>query len=122
MKALLLTFTIPMLVLCAAAIFVILFTTILRTLKEMSLSTPGTSDVVALAASVLCMMGLHHFLVAGQDSHAVSGHASESSSQTGIEIILLPYTAMAIAILVCLLLLGISRMFPLVILRFRKGP
>jgi phosphotransferase system glucose/maltose/N-acetylglucosamine-specific IIC component len=111
MKALLLTFTTPMLVLCAAAIFVILFATILRTLKEMSLFTPGTSAVVALAASVLCMMGLHHFLVSGEGGHTVSGRASEVTSQTGIEIILLPYAALAIAILLCLLLLAIARIF-----------
>lgn len=111
MKALLLTFTAPMLVLCAVAIFVILFATILRTLKEMSLFTPGTSTVVALAASVLCLMGLHHFLLSGEGGHKVSGHASEINSQTGIEIILLPYAALAIAILLCLLLLAIARIF-----------
>jgi len=112
MKGLLLTLTTPMLVLCTAAIFVVLFATILRALKEMSLFTPGTTVVVALCVSLLCLIGLHHFLVSGQDSHAVSGRASEVTRQPGIEVILLPYAAMAIAILLCLLLLGISRIFP----------
>jgi hypothetical protein len=57
------------------------------------------------------MMGLHHFLVSGEGGHTVSGRASEVTSQTGIEIILLPYAALAIAILLCLLLLAIARIF-----------
>ncbi len=111
MKALLLTFTTPMLALCAVAIFVILFATIPRTLKEISLFTRGTSVVVALCVSVLCTMGLKHFLLSGEGGHTVSGHASEINSQTGIEIIVLPYAALAIAILLCLLLLAIARIF-----------
>lgn len=100
-------------VLTVAIVLIILFATILRTLKEMSLFTPGTTVIVALCVSLLCLIGLHRFLVAGEGGHTVSGHGSESNSQTGIELILLPYTALAIAILVCLLLLGISRIFSL---------
>jgi len=111
MKGLLLTLTTPMLAVCAVAIFIVLFATILRALKEMSLFTHGTSVVVALSVSVLCLIGLYYLLVPDGGGRAVSGHASEANSQTGIEIILLPYAALAIAILLCLLFLGIGRIF-----------
>jgi uncharacterized membrane protein len=113
MKLLLIAFTTPMLVLCVMAIFVVLFATILRALKEMSLFTLGTSIVVALSVTVLCLIGLHHFLVSGENDKIASRHAAEIVGQTGIEIILLPYAALAIAILLCLLLLGISIIFPI---------
>ncbi len=111
MIGLLLTLTTPMFVLCAIAIFVVLFATVLRAMKEMSLFTPGTSIVVAFCVSVLCMVGLQHFLLSGEGGQEVSHHASKSDGRTTIEIILLPYAALAIVIILYLLLVGIARIF-----------
>jgi phosphotransferase system glucose/maltose/N-acetylglucosamine-specific IIC component len=111
MKGLLMILTKPTLVLSAVAIFVVLFVAIHRTLKEMSLFKSGTSVVVALCVALLCMIGLQHFLVSGEGGHAVYKNMSESNSKTGIQIILLPYAALAITMLLCLLLLTIARIF-----------
>ena len=81
-----------------AAIFVILFTVILITLRRAGVFPRGVNVVLAICASLLAMIGMMRTF-----GHA--GEITRSSGSSWPDIILLPYTALGISILLVLLLL-----------------
>lgn len=99
-------------ILTAAGIFVLLFVVILHVLRQYSSFGHVTAVVAALCVSVLCIMGLKNFLLSGEGNPTVVQYATKSDNQTGIEIILLPYTVLAIVIILVVLLLGLAKIFP----------
>lgn len=94
--------------LCLAAIFVIVFATIAKTLKEMSFFQKKTSVVVALCVSLLCIIGLYQSFFTTDKTHEV---VHQGDKIWIMPFLLLPYTALALAILLLLLLLFVVRMF-----------
>ncbi len=97
---------IPILVLCTVPIFVILFLIILRTLRQIPLFDGNIAVVVALCAALLCMVGLHRTFVQSSTREA----ATANDPQPSLDFLLLPYTAMALAMLCVLLLLFIQKL------------
>lgn len=97
------------LVLVAGAIFLLVFAIILEVLRKVSLFNKTNTTLVALCVSLLCIIGLQRFLLPGSDGHELSDNGGGSG--TGFDLILLPYAALAIAILVMSLLLFLSRIF-----------
>jgi len=99
----------PILFLVLASIFVILFVTILKVLKEASFFRENTAVIVALCVSLLSLIGLSH-LVAGGDGFQ---EVTNNEGRTGgiLDFILLPYAALGIAILLLLLLRFIAKLF-----------
>lgn len=96
--------------LAGVAIFVLLFVTILNTLKEVSFFKGATVWVIASCVSLLSVVALcRFFLPEGQGSELTE---KSGRFRVGLDFILLPYAALAIAILMCLLLVGISKIFP----------
>jgi len=94
--------------LCLAAIFVILFAIIAKTLKEMSFFQKKTAIVVALCVSLLCIIGLYQSFFTIDKTHEVV----HQGDKIGIlPFLLLPYTALALAILLLLLLLFALKFF-----------
>ena len=93
----------PMFVLCAVAVFVILFAIILRTLRQMPFFDGSNPVPVAVCVTLLCILGLHQVFVqpAGTET------APADDARRSLDFLLLPYTAMALAMLLalCLLLL-----------------
>lgn len=99
-------------ILTAAGVFVLLFVAILHVLRQYSSFGHVTAVVAALCVSILCMIGLKHFLLSGEGIPTVVPYATKSDNQTGIEIILLPYIVLAIVIILVVLLLGLAKIFP----------
>jgi len=94
-----------MYILAAVSIFTILFVTISKTLKQTPMFNGGGAVAVALGVSLLCMVGLYRTFVEPAAGTTVSrGHA-----QPWFEFCLLPYTALALAMLSVLLLLLVRR-------------
>jgi hypothetical protein len=93
----------PMVVLCAVLVFVILFAIILRTLRQIPLFGRNNVVVLALCVTLLCMLGLHQVFVQPAGTEA----ARADDAHRSLDFLLLPYTAMALAMLLalCLLLL-----------------
>ncbi|MCJ7560168.1 hypothetical protein MUO79_06070 [Candidatus Bathyarchaeota archaeon] len=108
MKACLLALSESTTFLCLAAIFVILFATIAKTLKEMSFFQKKTAMVVALCVSLLCIIGLNQSFFTIDKTHEV---VHQGDKIRILPFLLLPYTALALAILLLLLLLFAVRMF-----------
>ena len=98
-----------LLVLAAGAIFVLLFATTLEVLRKMSFFNRASVVVVALCVSLLSVIGLWRFLLPSGGGHASEG--KRGGPGTGFDLILLPYAALAIAILIMSLLLFVSRIF-----------
>jgi len=111
------------LLVCAGAIFVILFVTIHQALKQMSLFRKKTSVVVAICVSLLCIIGLHQHFFATTDDIAIT--ADGDKPVNGFNFLLLPYTALALAILLTLLLLFLFKKFggerPESLSKYREG-
>ena len=91
------------------AVFAILFITISTALKEASLFRGKAAIVVALAVSVLCIVGLSQFL--GPGTRTADVPLRNDKSGIGWHTILLPYTTLAIAILLVLLLSFLLKAF-----------
>jgi len=106
----------PICFLCLVAIFVLLFATILTALRQMSFFECKTTVIVALCVSILCIMGLHQtFLGTGRTGEVAEKMVVETSTQTsekednfGLRVLLLPYSVLAIAMLLAVLLLAIK--------------
>jgi len=90
-------------------IFIILFTAISTALKQTSLFNKKTSVVVALCVSLLGIIGLFRFF--GAVDKAVDVVDTSDNSGAVLDVILLPYAALAVTILLLLLLLFLSKMF-----------
>ena len=97
---------IPLVALC---VIIILFTAISTALNQTSLFNKKTSVVVTLCISLLSIIGLFRFF--GSTDKTVDIIDISDSSGTFLDVILLPYTALAVAILLLLLLLFISKIF-----------
>lgn len=98
-----------MLVLFGAVIFVILLTTVHRTLQK-TLFKGRAAILMALAISALCIVGMYQFLWVPADPS--SGPNAENKTHVTLNYILLPYVALAVAILLSQLLLFASKILP----------
>ncbi|MCX5645304.1 MAG: hypothetical protein NTZ17_11595 [Phycisphaerae bacterium] len=106
MKEIMATIEIPILALCAAAIFAILFMTILASVKRMSMFGPGASVIVALSVTLLGMVGLYQMFIGSKRGDTGPGNGAEH----GLDVCLFPFTALVVAIILTLLLLLARRM------------
>ena len=113
-----------------AAIFIILFVIILRSLQEVSIFERATNVVVALCVTVLCIIGLHQSFLGSRVTQRISSSVpSEVRNEfaknisTGTskkndnlnhdrDLILLPYTALALAIILSLFLMFMIKVLP----------
>lgn len=93
-------------VLCAVPVFVILFVIILRTLRQMPLFDGNNPIALALCVTLPCMLGLHQVFV----QPAAAEAAPADDAQRPLDFPLLPYTAMALAMLLALCLLLLDKM------------
>ncbi len=96
-----------MLLLSGVAIFTILFVIIHKTLKQMSIFQGPTTVLVAICVSLLSVIGLSRFFVIAD----VACKTTENRHDITLDFILLPYTALAFAIILVLLLSFVSRIF-----------
>jgi hypothetical protein len=98
-----------MLVVFGAAVFVIVLTTVHRTLQK-TLFQGRTATLMALAVSALCIVGMYQFLGAPDDS----SRGPETGNQTNVTLnyLLLPYLVLTVAILLSQLLLFASKILP----------
>jgi len=95
------------LLLCIAAIFVILFVTILKVLKEMSFFQGNTAVIVALCVSLLSIIGLAQIEAGGGGFQNINNNEGRAGGI--MEFILLPYTVLGVAIILLLLLAFIAK-------------
>lgn len=98
-----------MLAVFGAAVFVIVLTTVHRTLQK-TLFQGRTAILMALAVSALCIVGMYQLL-------GIPGGSSrdpQTGNQTNVTLnyILLPYVALAVAILLSQLLVFASKILP----------
>lgn len=91
--------------LSATVIFTILFVIIHKTLKQMSIFQGPAAVIVAICVSLLSVIGLYRFFVIAD----VACKTTENRHDITLDFILLPYTALAFAIILVLLLLFVSR-------------
>ena len=96
-----------LLLLCCAATFTILFVIIHKILKQMSIFQGPVAVIVAICVSLLSVMGLSRFFVIAD----VACKTTENRHDITLDFILLPYTALALAIILVLLLSFVSRIF-----------
>jgi len=96
-----------MLAVFGPAVFVIVLTTVHRTLQK-TLFQGRTAILMALAVSVLCIVGIYQFLGTSGDSS--SGPETGNKTNVTLNYILLPYVALAVAILLSQLLLFAGKM------------
>lgn len=97
---------IPILVLCAVPIFVILFLAILSSIQQMGLFKRTGAVVMAVCVTLLCMIGLYQTFVQPAGTEA----AAPNSPPRSLDFLLLPYAAMALAMLSVLLFLFVQRL------------
>ena len=95
------------LLLSATVIFTILFVIIHRILKQMSIFQGPAVVIIAICVSLLSVMGLSRFFVIAD----VTSKTTENRHDITLDFILLPYTALALAIILVLLLSFVSRIF-----------
>ncbi len=98
-----------MLLLFGAAVFVIVLATVHRTLRK-TLFQGKTAIFMSLAVSALCIVGMYQLLGAPGDSS--SGPETGDKTNVTLNYILLPYVALAVAILLSQLLLFVSKILP----------
>ena len=92
------------LLLSVAAIFIVIFTVIHRVLKKTSLFKGFTSVVVSICVSLLSFVGLSRLFVISD----VVSETSANRRDITFELILLPYSALIIAVILVALLLLVS--------------
>jgi hypothetical protein len=85
--------------LCAVPIFAILFVTISAALKA-SIFSQGARVTIAICVALLCIVGLSRMFTVPE-----RGVVAGQNADRGFDLLLLPYTALALAILFLLLLL-----------------
>jgi len=91
--------------LSATVIFTIIFVIIHKTLKQMSIFQGPAAVIVAICVSLLSVMGLSRFFVIAD----VACKTTENRHDITLDFILLPYTALAFAIILVLILSFVSR-------------
>jgi hypothetical protein len=83
----------------------IIFLTVWHVLRQNRLFEGKTAAVAALCVSFLCMVGLYQWLC------VEGGHERVNSSETNLNLLLLPYAALAVAVIAVLLFMLFSRSF-----------
>ena len=91
--------------LSATVIFTIIFVIIHKTLKQMSIFQSPTTVLVAICVSLLSVIGLSRFFVITD----VACKTTANRHDITLDFILLPYTALAFAIILVLILSFVSR-------------
>jgi len=99
----------PILFLVVVCIFVILLLTILNVLKQMSFFKGKTAVIVAACVSLLGIIGLHQYFFVTTGIGGISDKSENSG--TGLNIILLPYAALVLAILLLIFLFFVITLF-----------
>jgi len=99
------TTAMPLFVLCAVPIFVILYVVISGSLQSSALFGKNATIAVALSATFLCMLGLYAMLVPQGNAH----QTDVGRRGTEFDFLLIPYAALALAILTVLLLLFVRK-------------
>lgn len=92
------------------AMFIIVLVVAHRALKEMSLFGDTGSWVLAFCTAALSVLGLVRFL--GPQEHSAHAESTPAAPDGVIDFILLPYAALAIAILLALLLYACGKLRP----------
>ncbi len=93
------------LLLSGVAIFTILFVIIHKTLKQMSIFQGPTTVLVTICVSLLSVIGLSRFFVIAD----VACKTTANRHDITLDFTLLPYTALALAIILVLLLSFVNR-------------
>ena len=93
------------LILSGVVIFTILFVMIRKILEQMSMFQGPTVVIVAICVSLLSVIGLSRFFVIAD----VTCKTTANRRNIILDFIFLPYTALALAIILVLLLLFISK-------------
>ena len=93
------------LLLSGMAIFTILFVLINKALKQISIFQGPAAVIAAICVSLLSVIGLSRFFVIAD----VACKTTENRRDITLDFILLPYTALALAIILVLLLLFVNR-------------
>jgi len=96
-----------MLLLSGMAIFTIIFVITHKTLKQMSIFQGPTTVLVAICVSLLSVIGLSRFFVIADAACKTTANRHDIT----LDFIILPYTALAFAIILVLLLSFVSRIF-----------
>jgi hypothetical protein len=96
---------IPVLAVCAVALFTIVFATILACVTRIGMFGPSASVVVALSVSLLGLIGLYRMFIETERGHP----APIDSTEHLLDVLLMPYTLTAIAILLSLFLIFMHR-------------
>jgi membrane protein implicated in regulation of membrane protease activity len=91
--------------LCALPIFVILYAAIFGSLQRSAMFGKNAAIAVALCAALLCVLGLYETFVRPGNA----GETGASREDTGFAVLLIPYAALALAILAVLLLLFVRK-------------
>ena len=95
------------LLLSATVIFTIIFVIIHKILKQMSIFQGPAVVIIAICVSLLSVIGLSRFFVIAD----VACKTTENRRDITLDFTLLPYTALALAIILVLLLSFVSRIF-----------
>ena len=95
--------------LCLVAIFILLFVIILKSLKQASIFGKKATVVISLCVSLLCIIGLSQTFTPAEKVSYVS--KSNSNHAPELDLILLLYAALAIALLLSPFLWFIAKMF-----------
>ena len=98
-------FASPMDLPIGATLFAVLLTVILTTLRRAGMFSPGASLVLAICASLLAVIGIVCAFSPAEDGTEAGRNGN------GLDALLLPYTAMGIAILLVLSLLLVRKLF-----------
>lgn len=94
-----------MLLLFATVIFTIIFVIIHKALKQMSIFQGPAAVIVAICVSLLSVIGLSRFFVIAD----VACKTTENRRDITLDFIFLPYTALALAIVLGLLFWFVNR-------------
>ncbi len=96
----------PVLLGVFAAVGGIIFLTVWQVLRENGLFGRRIAAVVALCVSLLCLVGVYQWLF------AKGGHRNTNdSSETNLNLLLLPYAALAVALITVLLFMFFRKAF-----------
>lgn len=98
-----------LLFLALVAIFILLFVVIHRVLKEVSFFKGATAVIVVLCVSLLSVIGLPQLVAGGDGIQNVNDNEGRAGGI--LDFILIPYAALAVAILLLLLLRFIAKLF-----------
>jgi hypothetical protein len=108
MKEYVLAISEPTFLLCVGAIWVIIFLTIWKVLKQ-TLFKGNTAVIVALCVSLLSVISLSQLIAGGGDIQEVNNNGGRGGNI--LEFILLPYTVLGVAIILLLFIAFIAKIF-----------